>query len=323
VLREVAKDGVGLGLVLALLGLAAITLGLGRSRPLALGGAAVAAGSFATNGHTRAGSNATLATIADLSHLWVTAVWAGGLVLLALLLRSRRHEDDRTDTVRAVGRFSDLATAALVLVGVTGATLGWDQVRTLDALTSTGYGRLLLAKVALVVWVALLGAYNHFRLVPALTRGKATAALTQLWTTVRLEVVTLAVVVAITSVLVVVTPARTSAGPGVVERMVELDEAGSVQITVAPARTGSNQIHLYLFDPDGRPAEIAEEVTLVLTLPSADLGPITRDASRAGPAHFQLDTDDLAVAGRWTVDVKARIDRFTEATGSTEIPIAG
>ena len=36
--------------------------------------------------------------------------------------------------------------------------------------------------------VAALGAYNHFRLVPALTRGKATAALAQLWTTIRLEV---------------------------------------------------------------------------------------------------------------------------------------
>ena len=129
-------------------------------------------------------------------------------------------------------------------------------------------------------------------------------------------------VVAITSVLVVVTPARTEAAPGVVERIVELGDAGSVQLTVAPARAGFNQIHLYLFDPDGRPAEIAESVTLVMSLPSADLGPITRDAFRAGPAHFQLDTDDLAVPGTWTIDVKARVDRFTEETGTAEVPIA-
>ena len=127
---------------------------------------------------------------------------------------------------------------------------------------------------------------------------------------------------AITSVLVVVTPARTAAEGGVVERVVELDEAGSVQITVAPAQAGFNQIHLYLFDPDGRPADIAEEVTLVMSLPAADLGPITASAFRAGPAHFQLDTEDLAVGGTWTMEVRARIDRFTEATGSTEIPIA-
>ena len=49
----------------------------------------------------------------------------------------------------------------------------------------------------------------------------------------------------------------TEADPGVVERIVELGDAGSVQLTVAPAQAGFNQIHLYLFDPDGRPAEIA------------------------------------------------------------------
>ncbi len=154
----------------------------------------------------------------------------------------------------------------VVLVGVTGGVLGWQEVGSLDALTSTGYGQLLLAKVAVVVVVAALGAYNHFRLVPALSRGKAAAALSQLWTTIRVEVVLLAVVVAITSVLVVVTPARTEAGGGVVERIVELGDAGSAQLTIAPAQAGFNQIHLYLFDPDGRPAEIAEAMTLVMSV---------------------------------------------------------
>jgi copper transport protein len=322
VFGEVAKDGVGLSLALALIGLGIATVALARAPWVALVGAALAAGSFAATGHTRAGSNATLATVADISHLWVAAVWAGGVALLLLMLRARRSEVDRTDTIGVVGRFSNIATIAIVLVGITGSFLAWNEVRTLHALTSTGYGRLLLAKVALVAWVAVLGAYNHFRLVPALTRGKATAALSQLWRTVGLEVVTLLVVVAITSVLVVVTPARSSADGGVVERIVELGDVGSVQITVAPARAGSNQIHLYLFDPDGRPGEIAQELSLAMTLPSADLGPITRDAFRAGPAHFQLDTDDLAVAGTWTIDVHARVDRFTEETGSAEVPIA-
>ncbi|MET0901778.1 MAG: CopD family protein [Acidimicrobiales bacterium] len=322
VLREVAEDGVGLGVVLALLGLGVLAATLERAPVVALVAAAIAAGSFATNGHTRAGSNAALATIADVSHLWVAAVWTGGLVLLWQLLRARRAEADRTDTVRVVGRFSTLATACVVLVGVTGGLLSWVEVGSLDALTSTGYGQLLIAKVLLVAWIAALGAYNHFRLVPALGRGKSTAALAQLLRTVGLEVLTVGVVVAVTAVLVVVTPAKTEADPGVVERIVELGDTGSAQLTIAPARAGFNQVHIYLFDPDGRPAEIAESVTLVLTLPAADLGPLTREAVRAGPAHFQLDTDDLAVAGTWTFEVRARVDRFTEEAGSTEVPIA-
>jgi copper transport protein len=322
VLGEVARDGVGLTVVLAVLGAVLLVVAIERVPWLALLGAAMAAGSFASSGHTRAGDHVALATASDLSHLWVVAAWGGGLTLLWRTLHARRGEADPTGTIELVGRFSVLATASVVLVGLTGAALGWTQVGTLDALTSTTYGRLLLAKVALVAWVAALGAYNHFRLVPALTRGKATAALSQLWTTVRLEVLVAGLAVALTSVLVVVTPADTAARPGVVERMVALGDAGSVQVTVAPARAGFNQIHLYLFDPDGRPAEIAESLELRLSLPEAAVGPIARDAVRAGPAHFQLDSDDLAVAGTWSLEVVARVERFTEATGATEIPIA-
>jgi copper transport protein len=168
-----------------------------------------------------------------------------------------------------------------------------------------------------------LGAYNHFRLVPALTRGKANAALAQLRSTLRIEALGLLAVVALTAVLVVVTPGRTAAEGGVVEKIVQLGDHGSVQVTVAPAKAGFNQIHLYLFDPDGRPNEIAESVTLELSLPAAQLGPITREATRAGPAHLQLNGNDLAVGGTWTIEVHARIDRFTEATGTVEVPVAG
>jgi copper transport protein len=326
VLGEVAADGVGLGVVLALAGLTVAAVAVVRAPWLSLAGAAVAAGSFAAAGHTRAGSDLALATVADVAHLWVAAVWVGGVVLLVLVLRSDRAEPTppaTEATVGVVGRFSTLATGSIVLAGLTGTVLAWREVGSVDALAGTGYGRLLLAKVLLVAWVAVLGAYNHLRLVPALGRGKATAALTQLWTTLRLEAVVLAVVVAVAAVLVVVTPGRTEAEPGVVERIVPLGDAGSIQLTVAPARTGSNQVHLYLFDPDGRPAEIAESVTVVLTLPAAQLGPITREAVRAGPAHLQLDTDDLAIAGTWTVELRALVDRFTEATGTAEVPIAG
>jgi len=324
VLQDVAADGVGLALVLAIVGVTLAVALVERQRWLALAGAAVAAGSFAATGHTRAGSGATLATGADLTHLLVTATWGAGLVLLALtlVLRRRRGIPDG-DTVALVGRFSSLATVTLLAVGVTGTFLGWSEVRTLDALTGSGYGRLLLVKVAAVAVVALLGAYNHFRLVPALTRGKTTAALAQLATTLRLEALALVAVIGLTAVLVVVTPGRAESARGVVEEVVTLGDAGSVQVTISPARAGTNQIHLYLFDPDGRPAEIAESITLELSLPAAQLGPITREATRAGPAHLQLDGDDLAVAGTWTIEVTARLDRFTEATGTIEVPVAG
>jgi copper transport protein len=324
VLGEVSRDGVGLGVVLALMGLVVAVAVVDRLPWLALGGAALAAGSFATNGHTRGGTQVALATTADVVHLLVAAAWAGGLVLLLTALQQRRRAVTTSgDTVGLVGRFSSLATVTVLAVGVSGGALAWTEVGTWGGLTSSTYGRLVLAKVAIVAVIVALGAYNHFRLVPALRAGgKTTAGLRRLRSTLAWEVLLLVAVVAVTSVLVVVTPARTLAEVGVVERDVDLGDPGRVQVTVDPAQVGQNTIHLYLFDPDGRPADIAETVTLELSLPSADLGPITREATRAGPAHFQLDTGDLAVAGDWALEVRARVDRFTEATGTTEVPVA-
>ncbi|MET0728648.1 MAG: copper resistance protein CopC [Acidimicrobiales bacterium] len=326
VLADVADDGVGLSLLLALLGLALVVVGLERWAPVAAAGALLAAGSFAATGHTRAGDTAAVATVTDVAHLEAAAAWGGGLVVLWLTLRLRRRagtEGDAVETGEVVVRFSQMATVAIVVVGVTGAVLGWNEVRALSALTSTGYGLFLIAKVAAVGAVACLGAYNHFRLVPAIQAGKARSGLARLQQTLRLEALALVLVAALTSVLVVMTPAKASVQGGVVEEIVELDEAGSVQLVVSPATAGFNQIHLYTYDPTGRPADIAESVSLELSLPAAGLGPIDREPERAGPAHLQLDGRDLAVAGRWTITVRARVDRFTEATGTVEIDIAG
>lgn len=75
-------------------------------------------------------------------------------------------------------------------------------------------------------------------------------------------------------------------------------------------------------DPDDRPAEIAEQVVLELVQPEAGLGPIEREAERAGPAHLQLNGDYLAIAGEWEITVRVRLDRFTEVAETVTVPVA-
>ncbi len=327
VLGEVTRDGVGLALGLCLAGLVVAVLLLERRPVIAMAAATVAAASFAATGHTRVGDLATLATVADAVHLVVVAVWGGGAVLLWITLRSRHHADpapDGTDTAVVVLRYSTTATITVLAAGVTGFFLAWEEVRSIHALTSTTYGQLLLAKMAVVGVIAAIGTYNHYRLLPALQQGKARAALQRLRTATRIEALLLVAVVALTSVLVLKTPGRVADEAGPVERVIQLSgDVGSVQLVVAPAKAGFNQIHLYTFDPEGRPTELADTIDLELSLPSAQLGPIARTATRAGPAHAQLNGDDLAVAGRWQITVRVRIDRFTEATGTAEVPVAG
>jgi len=253
------------------------------------------------------------------------AVWFGGLVLLAVVLWGRRDEEDHTSSAGMVGRFSRVATVCVLAVGAAGVALSWSEVRALRALTSTTYGWTLLAKVGVVLVVGLIGAHNRFRVVPAIQRSpSATRAWSLLRKSVRLEAAALVVAIALTAVLVNVTPARSAAGIGeVFTETVALGDAGSVNIVVDPNQAGRNAIHLYFYDEDGRPAGIADDVTVSLSLPSDDIGPIVREPVRAGPAHFQIDGNELVTGGRWTIQVTANISRFESATGEVEVLVGG
>ena len=77
---------------------------------------------------------------------------------------------------------------------------------TIAASWQTGYGRLLLAKLALVGLLLLMGAHNHFNLVPRVVAGDVGAA-TDLRQIVRRELAVVAVVVVLTALLVNTSPA--------------------------------------------------------------------------------------------------------------------
>lgn len=134
--------------------------------------ALLAAASFlplATQGHAGdlAGHNVAVNSI--LLHMIAAAVWLGGLLLL-VLLRGRTD----VDTPRLVARYSSLAIAAFAVVAVSGVTRSIVAVGSWDALWTTPYGAIVLAKVALLVGMGLLGAWYRTRLIPKLEGERAT-----------------------------------------------------------------------------------------------------------------------------------------------------
>lgn len=317
VLSSVLADGFGLSVALGVVGSLVAAAAIGRRTVAAVAGSLAVVASFPLVGHTRF-DDVLVGVVADVVHVGAAAVWTGGL---AFLLLARSASDDAGQQVRLVGRFSSLATVSIVLVGLAGLALSWTEVRSLSALTSTTYGWTLLAKVALVGLVAAAGAFNHFRLLPTLEANPDDrSAHSRLTRSLRLEVVGIAIVLAATAVLVNLTPAYVDAGIGQLHsEILELGDAGSVQVVVDPNRAGENSVHLYFYDPDGRPVEIAEGAEISFTKPGDDIGPIDREPFRAGPAHFQWDGPELVSSGRWEITVIARIDRFSEATATTDV----
>lgn len=243
------------------------------------------------SGHAWTASNRWLAVTSDAVHMGAVGVWIGGIVGLLVALSVT------TDGRRLAVRFSALALGAAVVVVVSGTVSGWQQIRTLDGLTSTAYGRLVMAKVVGFVALIALGWINRYRLIPVLENA------VRLFTrSLRGEVVVAAAVLAVTAVLVQAPPPRGDADSGPFRSTVEIDE-GSLDVTVDPARAGSNDLHLFFYGPDGvDPLEVdAVRVTAATrNVPARDLQvtPLT-------PNHVTVTGASLPSPGTWSFEVTA------------------
>jgi putative copper resistance protein D len=128
---------------------------------------------LAASGHAAAVEPGTgLAVVADGVHLLAAGAWIGGLLPLAALLKAAGTEggaDGRPYAVLAARRFSRLALMAVVVLAASGVANTVTQVGGVAALIGTPYGRLLLAKLALLVPILAIAAVNRRRLLPALS----------------------------------------------------------------------------------------------------------------------------------------------------------
>jgi putative copper export protein len=107
-------------------------------------------------------------------HLIGAAVWAGGMVMLALAVGAARRtvaEHERVALFRALGRrFAIAGGIAMVVLIATGTDMAADRLTDWGDLTGTDYGERLLAKLALVVLVIALTLFHSVVQGPALSR---------------------------------------------------------------------------------------------------------------------------------------------------------
>jgi copper transport protein len=140
------------------------------------------------------------------AHVATSGVWLGTLTVLAAACARLLPPMPRSAaamTLATLGaRFSPLALLSASLLAAAGTLLGVVNVGRLGALASTGYGRLLLLKLALVGAIAALGALNWRRVVPALQHGsEPDAAVRRLSVSVALELGLAVLVLVVTALL--------------------------------------------------------------------------------------------------------------------------
>jgi len=166
-------------------------------------GAALVIASYSFDGHTVTEGPRWLHAAANATHVCAAAVWSGGLALLADLLRRRRGGGD---VVRPLMRFSQLASVSLVMTAVGGTIMAVLVMNRFADLWSTAWGRLLIAKIALVAAAVFLGARNRWVHMPTAMHvsGQAPsgAASERLRRTVVVEAIALGCVGIVTAFLV-------------------------------------------------------------------------------------------------------------------------
>lgn len=97
-------------------------------------------------------------------------------------------------------------------------------------------------------------------------------------------------------------------------------EAGSVQVSVSPARAGSNVLELYLYDEEGRATQ-PEQIRVALAEEQQEIGPLDVEIAAAGPGRYTAQDMTVPGAGTWRLTVTVRMDEFTATTASTTFSV--
>ncbi|HKD96835.1 MAG TPA: copper resistance protein CopC, partial [Micromonosporaceae bacterium] len=100
------------------------------------------------SGHPSTTTVPPLTVVADSAHLISVGIWLGGLVMLAFFLLRRANVRELGAILPVWSNWAMLAISVLVLSGTAQALI---EIGTVHALVSTTYGRLIIAKVSLLV----------------------------------------------------------------------------------------------------------------------------------------------------------------------------
>ena len=280
--------------------------------------AAVVAGSLGTHA---AGVPAltALGIAADAAHFGGIGLWFGGLAGIVSIRRFFREPEAAPLARIVLGRFSRMAAYAVSLVLAGGIVLAVLLVGTLDALVTSPYGWVILAKVGLFAPMLALGAYNRYRLVPKTAESeRPTEAVRRIVGNVRFETSLGIAVLVLAGLLTSMTPAAAVPAGPVGPFALDLVKDGlkvHSEVYPPPTTVGAYTLTLLLnYASNGTPFYLARNGTAQFTLTDPPRPPVKENLSgpHGNPSnHFSITTTALSSPGVWKIDLNfRRLDSF-------------
>jgi len=248
-----------------------------------------------------------VATIVNLIHLSSIAYWLGGLLTLTLHWRILAATLDYQRT--AIHRFSRLAAVLMVIGLTTGAGNAGFVLPSIDSITASSYGKLLLGKLLVVVPVLGLAFWHRRALRDSLSRR-----FSRFQKSLILEsALALFVIVAAASLALLSPPRAESDSPKSTTIALPVFDVASAQnlntlLTLSPARSGDNALSVSFTNQDRTAYSGELPAKVVVTLSSLEFPAriaqieLTPNADRS----FSATGATIGLDGWWHIDVALR-----------------
>jgi copper transport protein len=277
---------------------------------------------FSDAGHGATTNPSWVSVPVDMLHVLSMAVWLGGLIMLVAAVLPRREPDELREVLPV---FSRVAMIAVTLLAASGTYAAFRGIGTVNAIFTTTYGLLIVAKVALLVGILAVANLSR-RLVRRRTVAYAAteAALAEpvlddprefeterLRRAVFVEALIGLIVLGCTAVLVaeprgkeaLIASYRTP-----VTATASLGGGRTVAVTADPGIHGPVSVTVAL-SPGAAPTAI----TATATQKSAQIGPLTIKLAREANGVYDGSTA-LPVAGAWEIDLTVTTSTFDATT---------
>ncbi|MFH8802797.1 copper resistance CopC/CopD family protein [Streptomyces sp. NPDC017936] len=98
------------------------------------------------------------------------------------------------------------------------------------------------------------------------------------------------------------------------------DGKGVVSVDLDPARSGANEMHVYVTRPNGRAFDVPE-VKIAFTLEAKSIGPLSVVPDHITTGHWSANGVQLPMAGEWKIAVTVRTSDIDQVTVSKNAQI--
>ncbi|MDE0461829.1 MAG: copper resistance protein CopC [Caldilineaceae bacterium] len=284
---------------------------------------------FAASSHAAAASGSGWAVAADFAHLVAAAVWAGGLIFLALLLFQLHHQRTLPDPdwmVLLLTRYSLSAQIAVFILALTGLFGSFVQLPDASSLFTTTYGRVLLIKLVIVAAILALAYFNNRAVKRAQDTVANTSDLSRFTRRVAAEAGMAAVLFISVAVLVQtptpnLPPPTAPAAPSLPFNEMAYDGDLAVHLQITPNQVGHNRYWVHLSHPDSSDIGEVQLVRLFFSHESGDMGQARLDLVDLGEDAFAAEGAFLNRDGQWNLSVYVRRRGMNDALAEITVPV--